>query len=74
VVNLECTRRRRGETMHFLVFKSIQRFLSDVDGAVAVEYGIITVAMFLALVPGFYYVSSSTMQKFLDIGQYWFDI
>jgi Flp pilus assembly pilin Flp len=45
-------------------------FLNADKGAVAIEYAIISVAMFLAIVPGFFYVSTAVQQKLFDIGSY----
>lgn len=39
--------------------RKIRRFFQCENGAVAVEYGVIVTAMFLALIPGFLYVSSA---------------
>jgi Flp pilus assembly pilin Flp len=39
--------------------QKIGQFLRCESGTVAVEYGVIVTAMFLALVPGFLYVSSA---------------
>ncbi|MCB1380465.1 MAG: hypothetical protein KDK89_19165 [Alphaproteobacteria bacterium] len=39
-------------------------------GTVAVEYTVITSAMFLAIIPGFYYVSSSVGLKFDTLAHY----
>ena len=39
-------------------------------GAVAIEYVLIATAMFLALIPSIYYVSSGMSQKFSSIGGY----
>ena len=38
--------------------RNIMQFLRYESGTVAVEYGVIVTAMFLALIPGFLYVSS----------------
>ncbi len=35
------------------------QYLADDDGAVAIEYVVIAAALTLAIVPGFYYVSSA---------------
>ncbi len=48
----------------------VKTLLSCEDGAVAVEYGIIAIAMFAAIVPGFLYVASGIQTKFSDIGGY----
>jgi Flp pilus assembly pilin Flp len=45
-------------------------FLKDQRGTVAVEYGIIAMAMFAAIIPGFLYVASGIQLKFEDIGSY----
>jgi Flp pilus assembly pilin Flp len=42
----------------------------DVSGAVAVEYAFITVAIFVALLPGITYVSSAATQLFMNVADY----
>jgi Flp pilus assembly pilin Flp len=39
--------------------RTIRQFFRCESGTVAVEYGVIVTAMFLALIPGFLYVSSA---------------
>lgn len=43
---------------------SWKAFLDDDSGATAVEYVVIASALTLAMVPGFYYVSSALQAKF----------
>ena len=45
-------------------WRPIAQFAADESGAVAVEYVVIAGALTLALVPGFYYVSSAMQLKF----------
>lgn len=45
-------------------WRPISQYLADDSGAVAVEYVVIAGALTLALVPGFYYVSSAMQAKF----------
>ncbi len=54
------------------VKSALRVYLNCTSAAVAIEYAIIAVAMFLALVPGFYYVSSAVQQKFAFIGNFLF--
>ena len=42
-------------------------FAADECGATAIEYVVIAGALTLALVPGFYYVSSAMQVKFEDL-------
>jgi Flp pilus assembly pilin Flp len=48
----------------------VSKFFRNTKGTVAVEYGIIITAMFLAIIPGFLYVSSGISVKFRDIAAY----
>lgn len=48
----------------------VSKFFRDAKGTVAVEYGIIATAMFLAIIPGFLYVSSGILVKFQDIAAF----
>lgn len=43
------------------------RFLDDQSGATAVEYVVIASALTLALIPGFYYVTSAFQTKMEDL-------
>lgn len=47
--------------------RKIRQFFQCQSGAVAVEYGVIVMAMFLALIPGFLYVSSALGIKLSSI-------
>jgi Flp pilus assembly pilin Flp len=47
-----------------LTSKAMQRLWEDQSGAAAVEYVVMVAAIFTALVPGFYYVSSAIGLKF----------
>ena len=51
-------------------WKSALSFIQDENGAVAVEYGIIAMAMFAAIIPAFIYVASGIQTKFSEIGSY----
>ncbi len=51
-------------------WKSVLACLRDDRGAVAVEYGIIAMAMFAAIIPAFLYVASGVQTKFSEIGSY----
>jgi Flp pilus assembly pilin Flp len=48
----------------------LQEFWLCSKGATAVEYGIIVMAMFLAIIPGFLYVSTGVTKKFQGIANY----
>lgn len=56
--------------MHFNAIKAAQDYLKDENAAVAVEYAIIAVAMFLAIIPSFIYVADAVGATLLDIGGY----
>ena len=45
-------------------------YFKDDIGAVAVEYAIIAVAMFLAIIPSFIYVADAVGAALLEIGGY----
>ncbi len=45
----------------------VRRFRECESGAVAVEYSVIAVAMFLALVPAFIYVAAAMEVKFTSV-------
>jgi Flp pilus assembly pilin Flp len=45
----------------------VNKFLRCQNGTVAVEYGIIATAMFLALIPSFLYVASGMNLKFMSL-------
>ena len=45
----------------------VQRFRDCQSGATAVEYGIIAMAMFLALIPAFIYVAAAMEIKFTGV-------
>jgi Flp pilus assembly pilin Flp len=49
------------------VLRVVSEFFRDVEGATAVEYGIIATAMFLAIIPAFLYVSTGIMIKFQSL-------
>lgn len=53
-----------------LTLGKARAFAVNEDGAVAVEYGIIAMAMFAALIPAFLYVASGIQMKFSAIGGY----
>lgn len=44
-----------------------KRYLDDQSGATAVEYVVIASALTLALIPGFYYVTSAFQTKMEDL-------
>ena len=48
----------------------VSKFFRDARGTVAVEYGIIATAMFLAIIPAFIYVSTGIMVKFQSIADF----
>jgi Flp pilus assembly pilin Flp len=48
----------------------VRSFLADETGAVAVEYGIIAMALFAAIIPAFLYVASGIQSKFSDVAAY----
>ncbi len=52
------------------VLRVVSKFFRDVEGATAVEYGIIATAMFLAIIPAFIYVSTGIMIKFQSLTDY----
>lgn len=52
------------------VLELFWRLMKNQHGATAVEYSIISVAMFLAIIPAFYLISSAVRLKFIDIGGY----
>lgn len=45
-------------------FCTLRKLIGDENGSTAVEYVVIAAALTLALVPGFYYVSSAMEVKF----------
>lgn len=45
-------------------FYTLRKLIGDESGSTAVEYVVIAAALTLALVPGFYYVSSAMEVKF----------
>lgn len=61
-MDLAATRRRLA-TM-------VAGFLRHCGGATAVEYGVIAMAMFLAIIPAFLYVSTGISVKFQGIVDY----
>lgn len=50
--------------------RKLKEFASNIDGAVAVEYGIIATAMFLAIIPAFLYVSTGITLRLQSISSY----
>ena len=50
--------------------KVVSEFLRHCGGAAAVEYGIVAMAMFLAIIPAFLYVSTGIQLKFQAITDY----
>lgn len=51
-----------------------RKFLCNAEGAVAVEYGIIVMAMFLAIIPAFLYVSTGIMLRLQSISDYFLSL
>lgn len=49
--------------MNNRVLVRFKTFISDADGATAVEYVVIAAALTTALIPGFYYVSSAVADQ-----------
>ena len=48
----------------------LKAFLKNTRGTVAVEYGVIITAMFLAIIPRFLYVSTGIRIKFEALASY----
>lgn len=48
----------------------VTRFLRCEDGSAAVEYGVIIMAMFAAIIPAFIYVSTGMGAKFDELSNY----
>lgn len=51
-------------------FMVVSKFLRHSGGAAAVEYGIVAMAMFMAIIPAFLYVSTGIQLKFQTITSY----
>ena len=51
-------------------FAVVKTFLRNTSGAAAVEYGVIIMAMFGAIIPAFLYVSTGITVKFQSITNY----
>lgn len=49
---------------------ALKSLLKNDQGAVAVEYAIIAIAMFLAIIPSFLFVSSAVGVKLTDVAGY----
>jgi Flp pilus assembly pilin Flp len=48
----------------------VSSFFREAKGAAAVEYGVIVMAMFLAIIPAFLYVSTGISLKFKNLTDY----
>ncbi len=60
--------------MHYPIKAQFKAFADDQRGAIAIEYALIAVAMFLAIIASFPSVSSAVKGKFLSIGGYFASI
>lgn len=59
-----------GTHMRIVSLQSITAFACDDAGAVAIEYSMIAVGMFLAIIASFPSISSAVKGKFLSVGGY----
>jgi Flp pilus assembly pilin Flp len=56
--------------MHIVSMQTIKAFAANEHGAVAIEYAMIAVGMFLAIIASFPSISSAVKGKFLSVGGY----
>lgn len=52
----------------------VSKWFRDANGSTAVEYGIITTAMFLAIIPAFLYVATGIQVKFVSLTSYFLSL
>ena len=52
------------------LIEKVKNYLNCQSGAAAVEYGVIAMAMFLAIIPAFLYVSTGILVKLQSIAEY----